>query len=138
MSLQPVAIYDFSEESINVKEIPQDMSMDYYMYYLMKTDKIIALDKFHLHNADIGYFMKEQNSYLTYKKRNGDVAVYQQEKEKIFPIPSAIEDNKFYYATLPNKIKKFIDIDLMDKQDIERIENFKDDDNQVVICYELK
>lgn len=138
LSLHPVAIYDFNEGSVNIKEIPQDMPMDYYMYYLMKTDKIIVLDKFHLHDTDIGYFMKEQNSYFAYKKKNGKVTVYQQEKEYTFPIPSAIEDNKFYYAALPHKVNTFIDKALMDKQDIERIENFKDDDNQVVVCYELK
>lgn len=71
-------------------------------------------------------------------KKNGKVTVYQQEKEYTFPIPSAIEDNKFYYAALPHKVNTFIDKALMDKQDIERIENFKDDDNQVVVCYELK
>ena len=104
----------------------------------MKTDKIIVLDKFHLHDADIGYFMKEQNSYFAYKKKNGKVIVFQQGKEYTFPIPSAIEDNKFYYAALPHKVNTFIDKALMDKQDIERMENFRDDDNQVVICYELK
>lgn len=138
LSLHPVAIYDFNEESVNIKEIPQDMPMDYYMYYLMKTDKIIVLDKFHLHDADIGYFMKEQNSYFAYKKKNGKVIVFQQGKEYTFPIPSAIEDNKFYYAALPHKVNTFINKALMDKQDIERMENFRDDDNQVVICYELK
>ena len=73
-----------------------------------------------------------------YKKKNGKVIVFQQGKEYTFPIPSAIEDNKFYYAALPHKVNTFIDKALMDKQDIERMENFRDDDNQVVICYELK
>ena len=43
------------------------------------------------------------------------MTVYQQEKEYTFPIPSAIEDNKFYYAALPHKVNTFIDKALMDK-----------------------
>ena len=138
LSMRPAVIYDFGGKSVNVNELPQDMPMEYYMTYLMKTDRIVVLDKFHWTDRDICYFLENQNSYLAYQK-DGKITVYRQDKKDyVFPVPSAIEGNRFYYAAMPDDVHKFIDLKLVDEQNQKYLHGLCADDNQVLVCYDLK
>lgn len=137
LSLQPAVVYDFGGESVDVSKIDRGMSADYYMNYLMQTKNIVVMDKFRLQDIDICYFLKD-GFYIACQKKGGKVNVYKQGENCTLPVPTAVEGNKFYYAATPGKIDKYIDTKLMDMQDIQRLKLVNEDDNQVIICYELR
>ena len=55
-----------------------------------------------------------------------------------FPVPNAIYENKLIYAAMPDVVERCIDVSLVDAESLERIKNLKEDDNQVLIIYELR
>ena len=139
--MEPVVIFDGGENDINLDELPSDMGFQYYMEYMMNTEKMFLLDKIHLPHADFCFLanVKDKKGGVAYQDKNGKVTTYTYSYDKtFFPVPNAIHENKLIYAAMPDVVERCIDVSLVDAESLERIKNLKEDDNQVLVIYELK
>jgi len=108
---------------------------------MMNTEKMFLLDKIHLPHADFCFLanVKDKKGGVTYQDKNGKVTTYTYSYDKtFFPVPNAIHENKLIYAAMPDVVERCIDVSLVDAESLERIKNLKEDDNQVLVIYELK
>lgn len=53
-------------------------------------------------------------------------------------IPDLFQDNAFYYVCEPQFLDYVLDTRLMSPESIRSIESVKEDDNPVIVCYNLK
>ncbi len=134
LTLEPVVIYDFGGESFNLNDLAVDMGIAYLNSVIMTTKKIFVGDKLHYADKDLCFFMQNgEGGFLAYT--SGDLqAVYK--NPNLFPY--AVEGNKLYQLVMPDKIKDYIHPTLVDEESLKRIENLLEDDNQVLVCYELR
>ena len=108
---------------------------------MMNTEKMFLLDKIHLPYADFCFLanLKDKKGGFTYKDKDGKVTTYTYDYDKkFFPVPNTIFGGKLVYAAMPDVVEKCIDVSLVDAESLKRIKNLKEDDNQVLIIYELK
>ena len=135
--LKPEIIFDFGGNSFNVNDLPTDMTPQYYQKYLVKTDKILVLEKINLMDKQFCFFIKGDKSYVSCTTNKG-TTVYLQNKDNLLPTPQAIENKTFYNLVWPDKLKEYINNELVDKESLKRIHHIKDDDNPVLVCYKLR
>lgn len=137
LAFKPELVFDFSNKSFNLNDLPTNMSSQYYQKYLMETEKILVLEKINLTDKRICFFMKGTNSYVSCTTNKG-TTVYLQNKDNLFPIPQVVEDNAFYTLVWPENLEEYIKPELVDKESLKRIQHIKDDDNPVLVCYKLR
>ena len=136
--MEPVIAFH-SEEDINLDEMPDDMTFQYYVEYMMNTEKMFMLDKVHLPHADFCFManVKDKKGGVVYRDKHGKVKVYYHKDTQTFPVPNTVYENKLVFAAMPEHIEK-IDMTLVDAESLERIKDLKEDDNQVLVIYTLK
>lgn len=139
-SMEPIAVYDIGEKGVDIDNLPEGMNPQYYFEYLLNTSKTFLADKIHLPNDDFcfAHQIKDQKMYVTHRNKEGKVTTYLNSKEEALPTPYAVYEENLIYAALPEEVDKHIDLALVDTESIKRIKNLKEDDNQVLICYQLK
>ena len=137
--MEPVVIFDGGENDINLDELPSDMGFQYYMEYMMNTEKMFLLDKIHLPHADFCFLanVKDKKGGVVYRDKHGKVMVYYHKDTQTFPVPNTVYENKLVFAAMPEHIEK-MDMTLVDAESQERIKDLKEDDNQVLVIYTLK
>ena len=133
--MEPVIAFH-SEEDINLDEMPDDMTFQYYVEYMMNTEKMFMLDKVHLPHADFCFManVKDKKGGVVYRDKHGKVKVYYQKDTQSFPVPHAVYENKLVFAAMPEYIEE-MDMTLVDAESLERIKDLKEDDNQVLVIY---
>ena len=133
--MEPVIAYH-SGEDINLDEMPDDMTFQYYVEYMMNTEKMFMLDKVHLPHADFCFManVKDKKGGVVYRDKHGKVKVYYQKDTQSFPVPHAVYENKLVFAAMPEYIEE-MDMTLVDAESLERIKDLKEDDNQVLVIY---
>ena len=133
--MEPVIAFH-SEEDINLDEMPDDMTFQYYVEYMMNTEKMFMLDKVHLPHADFCFManVKDKKGGVVYRDKHGKVKVYYQKDTQAFPVPHAVYENKLVFAAMPEYIEE-MDMSLVDAESLERIKDLKEDDNQVLVIY---
>ena len=133
--MEPVIAFH-SEEDINLDEMPDDMTFQYYVEYMMNTEKMFMLDKVHLQDADFCFIanVKDKKGGVVYRDKHGKVKVYYQKDTQSFPVPHAVYENKLVFAAMPEYIEE-MDMTLVDAESLERIKDLKEDDNQVLVIY---
>ena len=133
--MEPVIAFH-SEEDINLDEMPDDMTFQYYVEYMMNTEKMFMLDKVHLSHADFCFManVKDKKGGVVYRDKHGKVKVYYQKDTQSFPVPHAVYENKLVFAAMPEYIEE-MDMTLVDAESLERIKDLKEDDNQVLVIY---
>ena len=133
--MEPVIAFH-SEEDINLDEMPDDMTFQYYVEYMMNTEKMFMLDKVHLPHADFCFManVKDKKGGVVYRDKHGKVKVYYQKDTQSFPVPHAVYENKLVFAAMPKYIEE-MDMTLVDAESLERIKDLKEDDNQVLVIY---
>ena len=133
--MEPVIAFH-SEEDINLDEMPDDMTFQYYVEYMMNTEKMFMLDKVHLPDADFCFManVKDKKGGVVYRDKHGKVKVYYQKDTQSFPVPHAVYENKLVFAAMPEYIEE-MDMTLVDAESLERIKDLKEDDNQVLVIY---
>ena len=133
--MEPVIAFH-SEEDINLDEMPDDMTFQYYVEYMMNTEKMFMLDKVHLPDADFCFManVKDKKGGVVYRDKHGKVKVYYQKDTQSFPVPHAVYENKLVFAAMPEYIEE-MDVTLVDAESLERIKDLKEDDNQVLVIY---
>ena len=133
--MEPVIAFH-SEEDINLDEMPDDMTFQYYVEYMMNTEKMFMLDKVHLPHADFCFMtnVKDKKGGVVYRDKHGKVKVYYQKDTQSFPVPHAVYENKLVFAAMPEYIEE-MDMSLVDAESLERIKDLKEDDNQVLVIY---
>ena len=138
--ISPTVIYDAGDKDINLDDIADGMEASYYFEYMFKTDKSFLYDKVHLPNADFCYWanVSQNTGGVAYRSKDGKVTTYINSDNTAFPVPHAVYQGKLVYACMPEDVEKYMDSDLVDAESKERIKNLKEDDNQVLIVYELK
>ncbi len=134
LTLEPVVIYDFDGESFNLNNLVGEMDIEYLNSVIMTTQKILVGDKLHYADKDLCFFMQNgEGGFLAYTSG---------EQQAVYRNPNlfvqAVEGNKLYQLVMPDKIKDYIHPTLVDEESLKRIENLLEDDNQVLVCYELK
>ena len=136
--MEPVIAFH-SEEDINLDEMPDDMTFQYYVEYMMNTEKMFMLDKVHLPHADFCFManVKDKKGGVVYRDKHGKVKVYYHKDTQTFPVPNTVYENKLVFAAMPEHIEK-MDMTLVDAESQERIKDLKEDDNQVLVIYTLK
>ena len=136
--MEPVIAYH-SEDDINLDEMPDDMTFQYYVEYMMNTERMFMLDKIHLPHADFCFManVKDKKGGMVYRDKHGKVTTYYHKDTQIFPVPNAVYENKLVFAAMPEHIEK-IDMTLVDAESQNRIKDLKEDDNQVLVIYTLK
>lgn len=137
LTFKPELIFDFGGKSFNVNDMPADMPIEYYQKYLVETDKLLVLEKINLSDRKYCFFLEGENSYVSCTSKKG-TKVYKQSKKNQLPTPHAIKNNIFYNLVWPEKLENYIQSELMDKESLNRIQQVKDDDNPVLVCYRLK
>ena len=68
----------------------------------------------------------------------GKVTTYLNNEKESLPTPYTVYEGNFIYAALQEEIDKHINPILVDGESLERIKSLKEDDNQVLVIYELK
>lgn len=138
-NMLPVAIYDTRNQGVNLNRLPSGMNIEYYMNYLLNTDKVFLADKIHYKNNDLafGYCIKNDEAYVLHKNERGNVTLYKG-NEKRLPVPHTVIENTMVYAAMPDELNTYIDIALLDSLSLEYVNSVLEDDNQVLIYYELK
>ena len=133
--MEPVIAFH-SEEDINLDKMPDDMTFQYYVEYMMNTEKMFMLDKVHLSHADFCFManVKDKKGGVVYRDKHGKVKVYYQKDTQSFPVPHAVYENKLVFAAMPEYIEE-MDMTLVDAESLERIKDLKEDDNQVLVIY---
>ena len=133
--MEPVIAFH-SEEDINLDEMPDDMTFQYYVEYMMNTEKMFMLDKVHLSHVDFCFManVKDKKGGVVYRDKHGKVKVYYQKDTQSFPVPHAVYENKLVFAAMPEYIEE-MDMTLVDAESLERIKDLKEDDNQVLVIY---
>lgn len=137
LCLKPELIFDFLGKSFNIKDLPFNMPAEYYLRYLLDTDKIVVLEKINLPNRKFCYFLEGKKSYVSYTTNRG-TTIFLKNKKNPFPTPHAIENNTFYNLVWPEKLKEYINTELVDNESLKRIQHIKDDDNPILVCYKLR
>lgn len=141
--MEPIVIYDLGNRKLDVNKFPNDMPTDYYKDLIQNTDKIILSDKLHFSFGDYAFAncFATQESYLIHHNKNGVTTVYKNGKERLLA-PQAVYEDKLIYAVWPDVAQKIIKSpsikDLMGKESMKVIENLKEDDNPILLCYKLK
>ena len=140
LSMEPVIIYDIGEEGVDIDNLPEGMNPQYYFEYLLNTSKTFLADKIHLPNDDFcfAHQIKGQKMYVIHRNKEGKVTTYLNSEEEALPTPYAVYEGNLIYAALPEEVDKHIDLALVDAESLERIKSLKEDDNQVLVCYQLK
>ena len=133
--MEPVIAYH-SGEDINLDEMPDDMTFQYYVEYMMNTEKMFMLDKVHLPHADFCFManVKDKKGGVVYRDKHGKVKAYYQKDTQSFPVPHTVYENKLVFAAMPEYIEE-MDMTLVDAESLERIKDLKEDDNQVLVIY---
>ena len=136
--MEPVIAFH-SEEDINLDEMPDGITFQYYVEYMMNTEKMFMLDKVHLPHADFCFManVKDKKGGVVYRDKHGKVKVYYHKDTQTFPVPNTVYENKLVFAAMPEHIEK-IDMTLVDAESQERIKDLKEDDNHVLVIYTLK
>ena len=136
--MEPIIAFH-SEEDINLDEMPDGMTFQYYVEYMMNTEKMFMLDKVHLPHADFCFManVKDKKGGVVYRDKHGKVKVYYHKDTQTLPVPNTVYENKLVFAAMPEHIEK-MDMTLVDAESLERIKDLKEDDNQVLVIYTLK
>ena len=136
--MEPVIAYH-NEDDINLDEMPEDMNFQYYVEYMMGTEKMFMLDKVHLPDADFCFManVKDKKGGVVYRDKQGKVTTYYYTDTQMFFVPNAVYENKLVFAAMPEDIEE-MDMTLIDAESQERIKDLKEDDNQVLVIYTLK
>lgn len=138
LDLKPEIIFDFRGQSFNIKDLPSEMSNQYYQKFLVETGKILVLEKINLSDKQFCFFLKDDKSYVSRTTSRG-TNIYLMHKNGSLPIPRAVENDKFYTLVWPDKLEDYInDTELINEESLKRIKQIKEDDNPVLICYVLK
>lgn len=135
----PIVIYDTKDSGVNLNRLPSDMNIEYYMNYLLNTDKIFLTDKIQYKKNDLafGYCIKNDEAYVVHRNNKGYVTIYKG-NEKRLPVPHAVFENTMVYAAMPDELNTYIDIALLDSISLKYVNTLLEDDNQVLVYYELK
>lgn len=150
--LIPIIKFDFGKEEIEESTLPGAgrneaekaselfaKQMDERRFYLEESDHYLPLIKFFNDDFAYVYFIKHRkSSCFIYNRKTGESFLRRQDNPLRMPFHFAIQDNVLLSIADPYDMSKYINENLMSKEDIAKVEALKDDDNPVIIKYYLE
>jgi len=133
---------NFENDNVNLQTI------SYYKtdrekndYLVFESDKPLPLSTFFTTNYIVTRIMKSTEFMTFFENRSTNTKILRKNKsDKYYDIPffEDLKENILYAVINPYEIEKFIDKDLINKDDIQKIQFIKEDDNPIIVKYYLK
>lgn len=142
MELHPYYGFDFGDKNFDWRDLPEGQNVSFYRGYVMSNDsKAFVADKFVTPDIQMCFVVYNKRMYFAlYDERTGISRTYynQEYSKPQLMIPDLFQDNAFYYVCEPQFLDYVLDTRLMSPESIRSIESVKEDDNPVIVCYNLK
>lgn len=142
LALEPYYKFDFGDKSFNVDDLPDSMDRKYYQSYIFNTDnKAFVADKYVDDKRKMCFFIYDKKlCFAYYDEQNQMRRTYY----NVFgtrgqlPKPLLYKDDVFYAVCEPSDLSYFVDESLLSLAEKEKVKNFCEDDNPIIVCYKLK
>ena len=140
--LLPKYQWDFGEYNFKLENLPPDKDIRYYLTYHRTTGKKYATSFItYCENSQYystQFYLKNKIYKLFYDKVNQCPIVFDRFKEVDIMAPEILDESFAYSIVSPNLLNKFINVDLLDKENKKRYDSITLDSNPIIIRYTFK
>jgi hypothetical protein len=141
-SIIPYCQWDMGSYNFELSKIEQNAPIEYYIKFARHASFNFATPFYLIGENDdfllARFKFKNKLMSLIYNKKNNSYFIFKQFKEGIECVPEVVDNDSIYMCVDPQDLPIVINKNILDKDNINKLNRIKEDDNLILIKYIFK
>lgn len=133
---------NFDDKTLDLSVVPPDKEIDFYMNFVRNLKSKYAIQFFIYAENSRYYFTRftyrNRPHHLILDKQNNSFLLFEKFKEGFQCFPLCIDEKAVYCCASKNFLNFVLVPEVLDKENLEKYENIKEDDNPIIVKYTFK